>query len=295
MPGASGSFDTQQNNQGFDPMQFLQSIIQSASAAGQAFMNPNMVNQNQQPSNPSQQQALNQAVTNQVAGPYQEGVNKALKEAGQQHVVEAIQAGMSPQDIQNHPIMNGGQQSQSIPANNLNVNQGKGMGLGGANLDQQGNVNVNMPSILGRILFGNSLVNQDLNTISGAQKVSGQEPIQPMEKAQVQAGINTATLQSMNDANQRLQNYRDQLTKEFTAEAATIPDWQKGVVTKLTPRMKEIQDQLKDINISQGQLLNSFMSYKPTNIMNKVKEINSKYSNAPAEAIAEARKRGLIK
>ena len=284
---------TQNTNQGFDIGQFLQSIAQSIGRQG------GMVMPNQQP-----QQQLNNAVTTGLSpNPQFQGLaqqymsdsaDKALTQYYDKHAQEAllhpdgiqaltsIVAQSQQQDnsgqpqTQGQPQQSQGGQQQSIPAQSLNVNQGKGMGLGGASLDQQGNVNVNMPSVLGRILFGNSLVNKDLNTIGGAQKISGQEPMQPMEKATIQGGINTATLQAMNDANTRLQNYRDQLTKEFAAEGQTIPGWTKGATRQLTPRMQEIQAQLKDINISQGQLLNSFMTYKPNNVLNKVKEINNK-------------------
>lgn len=38
-------------------------------------------------------------------GPYQKGVQSALKKAGESHAVEALQSGVSPDEIQNHSMM----------------------------------------------------------------------------------------------------------------------------------------------------------------------------------------------
>lgn len=55
------------------------------------------------------------ATTKDATGPYQKGVAKALQQYGQMHGTQALQSGMSPQDIQNHEIMTGGNQNNINP------------------------------------------------------------------------------------------------------------------------------------------------------------------------------------
>lgn len=58
---------------------------------------------------PATSQQLNKvgATSADAVGPYQQGVIKALKDLGQQHVQDAVAQGADPiNDIQNHPMMN---------------------------------------------------------------------------------------------------------------------------------------------------------------------------------------------
>lgn len=110
---------------------------------------------------------------------------------------------------------------------------------------------------------------QNINPNGGIQAVGqaeSQKPLTQGEKATVQAGINTASIQSMNDQMARLQAQRDQLTKEFTAEIATLPPLRNPLSQKMTPRMVEIRKQLADLNTTQNSLHNQFMTWKPTNV-----------------------------
>lgn len=81
-------------SQGFDLGAFLKSISQG---------DPNNPMQNWQGTNSNQSTA------------YQDGVNKALKNLGEQHANEAVQAGVDPQQIQAHPLMGQPAETQGSP------------------------------------------------------------------------------------------------------------------------------------------------------------------------------------
>lgn len=74
--------------------------------------------QNQQTQQPpmSTPSGTNQAGSQMLAGqgPYQKGASKALQAAGEQHVQQALQAGMAPDQIQNHGIMTGQQDPNQV-------------------------------------------------------------------------------------------------------------------------------------------------------------------------------------
>lgn len=110
---------------------------------------------------------------------------------------------------------------------------------------------------------------QNMNPNGGIQAVGqaqSQVPLTQEQKANVQAGVNTASIQSMNDQMARLQAQRDQLTKEFTAEIGTLPPLRNPLSQKMTPRMVQIRKQLADLNTTQNDLHNQFMTWKPTNV-----------------------------
>lgn len=149
-------------------------------------------------------------------GSYQKGVDKALKEGGYNHTQEALQAGVPAQHIEQESGLTQLQQQQQTTAPNatpeqaqqsqLTMNPPSGpLAMGGATI-KDGQVSVNQTSPAMKFLMNwigmgqNSFANQDLSTISGAQKVAGQEPIQPIEKQQRQAAIYSAQIQAYNDA-----------------------------------------------------------------------------------------------
>ena len=228
--------------------------------------NPNQPQNGNQPPNPPPQGGVNDDSA------YNKGVKKALSEAGYGHAQEAIQQGVPPEHIENQ-ISTAQTSPQSInkisePLSGMDILRGI------------------LPMLAMPNMVKNALQTQYGETPQGklgfGVEQAKQTPPTQFEQAQVQAGVNTATIQAMNDANTRLQGHRDQLTKEFTAEGQTIPGWEKGIgIVQLTPRMKQIQRQLRNVNQTQSDLLESFMSYKPTNILNKVNQINKtipKYS-----------------
>ena len=87
--------------------------------------------QNQQQQ--TQQQPLNQngpmatafnAQNEANIGPYQEGVLKGLRKAGEEHAYNAVSAGMDPNVMMQHPVMQGAtQQGQTQTPVNTNQNQ----------------------------------------------------------------------------------------------------------------------------------------------------------------------------
>ena len=89
--------------------------------------------QNQQPQQQAPQQPANQsgpmetafnAQQNSAVGPYQEGVLKGLRKAGEEHAYNAVSMGMDPNVMMQHPVMQGAtQQGQTqTPVSNANPN-----------------------------------------------------------------------------------------------------------------------------------------------------------------------------
>src|ERR1700741_672118 len=104
--GATGTWNNDNTQVNPQAMAALAALLQTAQQNQQPAMsltNGQVGNAQGQPIN-QQAQASN--------GPYQKGVQKALQESGYVHAQQAIQAGMPPDQIQNHGIMTGQQSPQ---------------------------------------------------------------------------------------------------------------------------------------------------------------------------------------
>lgn len=198
--------------------------------------------------------------TADVVGPYQQGVVKALKELGQQHVQEAHAAGMSPEEIQNHPIMNQGQDDPSkILINLLSTIQSQN---GPQNLSspqssattpiQQQAMTAIQPSTgpLGKFfdMIGatNAVRGSQLDNLSKAQNIMGQTPEQQVYKAQT-----TELNQKIAGAEPIQPKDIATLNREtYSASIQAANDaWQRN-----TEEIKAMQDQFKNLTDVRGPL-----------------------------------------
>lgn len=93
---AAGNYDATQNS-GISQQQLAQTLQNLAGSGGIS----NQPNQGQ-----GNVPALPQSAQSNA---YQQGAQKALKEAGYAHAQQAVQAGIDPNQISNHPVMNNGQ------------------------------------------------------------------------------------------------------------------------------------------------------------------------------------------
>lgn len=177
-------------------MDILQALWQQSQGnAGQALLTPQANQQTQQP------QDLNSAVTQEVAppelGPYQKGVEKALKEGGYAHAAEALQSGMPADKIE--------QQAGLVnkPTNAFSQ--------GGVQYDQGGNpTSFDMPGWFANLFTpGGAVGNQQLALLPGMQRLAGKEPLQAGQR---EAAISQALFELPN-----------QLIEQEKAAAQAVP------------------------------------------------------------------------
>lgn len=106
------------------------------------------------------------------------------------------------------------------------------------------------------------------NVIKQAIDTAKAVPLTQEQQATIGAGVNTATIQAYNDSLKNIASLRDSLNNEFKAEQATISPLQALQMQGkpfLTPRMKEIQGQLKRLGDAEGILNKRFAQFQVKN------------------------------
>lgn len=199
--------------------------------------------------------------TADAIGPYQQGVAKALKDLGQQHVQEAHAAGMSPTDIQDHPIMQNGQQqsdpnamailSSLISMNNANTNQFNAVDANNAMMKKASDLSMQEPSSLfGTIQKMLSSPSQQtraaalqIKNISDAQSIIGQ---QQQQASEVQKNLLPMT------AYERAQTGVQKATMLLNYGGKVSEDFQKTI----QPHIDTINDSLNANTLYQNVLAN---------------------------------------
>lgn len=232
--------------------------------------------------------------TQQTRNAYQKGVDSTLKKLGEAHAAEAVQQGISPMDIANHPMMSDQQQqdphkllSSLIATAAVPKTQGDNTGAAQSNpvLDFFAKLGItNTPE--NQVLMTQTALNKQKlaagNPAETAlpaaqatgllQEQAGQKPIQPEQQAQFLAGQNTAQLNAMNDTIQRLQARRDALNTEFEQEGKSISLMGKlgGLLTfqgqQMTPRMKAIRTEQQGIDRVSAKIQSKLANFTPTNV-----------------------------
>lgn len=255
--------------------------------------------------------------------PYQEGVKKAMKESGYAHATEAVQSGVPPTHIEQQAGLS--QNYTSTPANNMMQSSTQGLlGPGQEQGQYQGyqvpkqptpTQQTNQPDILGGLLnmlrsgarAANAgpisqlaqadLVRQQTRNITpgGGMEAVGiaesKKPLTQEQQVNMQAGINTATREGLNQANERIQANLTALQTQYDQEAKIAPIWTKNPITGRSARMQQIQDQ---IDLQQGaalQLQNKLNNWKPTKFTSGAKTGN--YNEQQKQAYNLARAKGL--
>ena len=282
---------------------------------------------------PATLQQLNKvgATGSDAVGPYQQGVAKALKALGEKHATEAVQAGVSPTDIQNHDIMNPQSDTLKVLSSLVALATPQAQSNDSSSINQQSGIKEQQPTqndnssqltplqqqamdiiqpqgvhplglllnLIGNVT-GMSAANQAINSIkldnigkaqkviAGQpaeiavpeaqakqllQKISGQEPIQPYEAAQLRAGQNTAQITALNDSIDTLQKRRDSLNQEFLNEQKTISAGAKmGNLLSfkgqnMTPRMVAIKKEQFGIDKQLANAQSKLINFLPINPM----------------------------
>ena len=179
--------------------------------------------------------------------PYQEGVNKALKQLGEQHVVEAVQSGMSPLEIQSSPIVNQGKEqqngqqlnptqilSQLIPL--MSIIQNKGQFQNQSQIPEQNQI---IQENKAQLLPPSSMFTQsgitpqgdiqqggffnfgpNYNELAILQKLSGQEPMQTGEQQKLEQSQSLELLKTkyLEDRQDQREILKSQLTNQYGAD-----------------------------------------------------------------------------
>jgi hypothetical protein len=262
-----------------------------------------------------------------ILSPYQEGVKKAMKESGYNEAFEAKQAGVPHTHIEQQaglspdskyfdqtkvqPEVNRlatqqqEQMNPTAPSAQPQQNQGNilqqllGSLVSGGGVNEQG---VYQPrELLGGLMRENSasqLQRQQSYSMSPggavqeARMKAEQVPLSQEQQMTMQAGINTATREGLNQANERVQANLTALQTQYDQENKIAPPWTKNPLTGRNARMQQLQDQ---IDLQQGaalQLQNKLNNWKPTKFSGK-RKINFNPKSDP-KAIAAAKARGLI-
>lgn len=247
----------------------------------------------------------------EAVGPYQQGVIKALKDLGQNHVQEAVASGADPiNDIQNHEIMRQNTIDQK-PLDNTNEQQIKNNILNQLlQLSQPkgflGRFQQNVAKTNGEMtdadVISNLLNVQKLAAgqpaeialpqaqVSGLlQEQAGEKPIQPEQAAQLRASQNLAQITAMNDSIKNLQDRRNSLNTEFDQEGKTMSLMGRlgGLITfqgqQMTPRQKAIKVEQNGIDKVIARMQSKMSGFTPENPA-ALKGNSSKIPPAPKDA-----------
>lgn len=259
---------------GFDLGQWLQSVVQNINTPNQ---------------NGSSQGGMATAQPNA----YQKGVNKALQDAGTAHATQAIQSGVDPNDIVNHPIMGNNQDPTQILAGLAAMAQHTGGNQQTQPTQQQPQpsvddqiASINKQSQLALANKTNSMANQNnfwsrftdnvnsmeggvtqankLQNIEAMQKIAGGEPLQPKDVAEFNAGTYKAALEASHQA----------ATVEATKLPALIDLYGKlqatrGFAAGVTGTASKEQNQVISALSTASSNLNSHISNLQTLINNR--------------------------
>lgn len=242
---------------------------------------------------------------------YQKGVNKALQQAGEAHATQAVQAGMNPNDVANHPMMQGGPeqtqqvqvptgqpqqpQTSSIPDNINQLNQKTAYNTAlkayQSSLPQNfmQRFSQNFTKMTGGVTQADQLANSQ-----AIQKIAGAEPIQPEDVAKMNIEARKAALEASSQAisadTNKMTAYTDlipklEADKGWWAKANAAPSQdQKNLISGMATTAKDLNQRL----LNHDTLINN-INPSAQQTSNKIQQ------GVDPAAIAEARKRGLIK
>jgi hypothetical protein len=242
MGGGGGQPQNPQTNQNQDPIQMLTSLLSMS----------------------NQQQPMQSA--------YTKGVDKALKESGYAHTTEALTQGVDPMHISNEANRMGmrlGQQSNQDMApllqNLLSMAQQPQQPAQQqyTPIQQQAMEQVSTPkSGIGKIFdalgFAEPVRQQKLNTLSKAQEIMGEQPVQEKDRYAKIMDFETTKINKMMDANKvdmtHAQTYLDTIEKQptFSGEELTkftALDEMSKAGSKLLARMSKDPTALRTLGL----------------------------------------------
>lgn len=237
-------------------------------------------NQGQQSSGNPMQQAT-QAVAQQL-NPYQKGVEKALKEGGYAHVQEALAAGVPAEQIvqqsglnSNMPQQPQGQPMQQQSQPEQTPQQQK--------ISQQGNSPMqilkgilpmlNLPEMVSNTMAQQGLKTERMGLQNQAmqQQVSGQEPIQPIQKQEMQARVFSAQREAVQGeitaANDQLKASIDQLSTLSKLPLNVRWGKEKTLLKNIDiaqNNLKKSLDRMKSLSSNKGSIPKGATHYSPS-------------------------------
>lgn len=217
------------------------------------------------------QNKANQMNQAQTLGPYQEGVKKALKQAGETHATEALQQDVPPQHIeqqsglsQNDPmqVLSGliathltNQIQDNFTVQQNPVQQDKKQDFNQTNpvMDFFAKIGIT-PTPQAQLLLTQAAMNRQkiaagqpaeislpqAQTQEIQQKIDGAEPIQPKDIATLNRETYSATIQAANDAWQRNTDEIKTMQEQYKALQEGRSGFSKGVGGQTT-QMKAMQ------------------------------------------------------
>lgn len=280
--------------QPFDIIQWLQSAIKGAQTPNQTG---------------STQGGMAVAEPN----PYQEGVNKALKEQGYNHASQAVQSGVNPNDIVNHPMMqpskmvanmaSTAQKSRTQPQQQPNptpvppsiddqistINKQAQLNLAKQNLAQS-----KPPDFLQRFnqqftkMAGGQTQGETLTNIEAMQKIAGGEPLQQKDVGDLNANTYHAALEATNQSASLEAQKLPALIDLYGKLQAT-----RGIGPAITGTASAEQNKVISALSLAGQNLNTHIANLSTLIKNRP-TFTSKGMNSPAQDTMAKVKQGQV-